>query len=64
MPDPAWFAENSWDVERREDGAVIVRVHSRRCPDQPLPDAVFAFRSGDPQFLFWESMLEGHRSAS
>ena len=47
----------SWDVERRNDGAVLVRVHSRPYQGQALPDAVFAFRSGDPQFAYWEEEL-------
>jgi hypothetical protein len=46
---------DSWDLERRSDGAVLVRVHSRdRGDGAPLPDAVFAFRAGDPQFTYWE----------
>jgi hypothetical protein len=48
---------NSWDVERRDDGAVLVRVHSRNRQGRPLPDAVFAFRQGDPQYDYWEQML-------
>ena len=50
----------SWDVERRHDGAVLVRVHSRVADGRALPDAVFAFRAGDPQFSFWEEQLR-HR---
>ena len=45
---------NSWDVERRRDGAVLVRVHSAEREGQRLPDAVFTFRRGDPQFEYWE----------
>jgi len=45
----------SWDVERRADGAVLVRVHSADRTGQRLPDAVFTFRRGDPQFERWES---------
>ncbi len=45
---------HSWDVERRPDGAVLVRVRSRSVNGRALPDAVFAFRAGDPQFSFWE----------
>ncbi|MBI3839554.1 MAG: hypothetical protein HY288_16665 [Planctomycetia bacterium] len=47
----------AWDVERRHDGAVLVRVHSRLTNGRALPDAVFAFRAGDPQFPFWEQQL-------
>jgi len=45
------------DIERRVDGAVVVRVHSRVTSGRALPDAVFAFRAGDPQFSFWEQQL-------
>jgi hypothetical protein len=48
---------HSWNVERRQDGAVLVRVHSRVVNGCALPDAVFAFRSGDPQFAFWDEQL-------
>jgi hypothetical protein len=47
----------SWDVERRQDGAVLVRVHSRVENGRALPDAVFAFRNGDPQFTYWDQQL-------
>ena len=47
----------SWDVDRRQDGAVLVSVHSSDGQGEPLPDAVFTFRDGDPQHSFWESIL-------
>lgn len=47
-----------WEVERRHDGAVLVRVQSRAVNGRALPDAVFAFRVGDPQFSFWEEQLK------
>ena len=53
----------AWDVERRHDGAVLVRVHSRVIDGRALPDAVFAFRAGDPQFVFWEQQLQ-HRQVA
>lgn len=63
MPDPSWLQANSWDVERRGDGVVVVRVHSLdRGDGQPLPDAVFAFRSGDPQYYYWEQVLNRRQS--
>jgi hypothetical protein len=46
-----------WQIERRDDGAVVVRVPSFEERGQPLPDAVFAFRAGDPQFQFWDARL-------
>jgi hypothetical protein len=42
-----------WRVERRGDGAIVVRVSSHR-EGRRLPDAVFAFRLGDPQYGYWE----------
>jgi hypothetical protein len=47
----------SLDVERRADGAVLVRVHSCHRDGREVPDAVFAFRRGDPQFEYWETKL-------
>jgi len=44
----------SWDIDRRPDGAVLVRVHSTGRNGESLPDAVFAFRLGDPQYNYWE----------
>jgi hypothetical protein len=46
-----------WNIERRADGAVLVRVPSHVVNGCALPDAVFAFRSGDPQYAFWDSQL-------
>lgn len=48
---------HSWDLERRADGAVLVRVPSRVVDGRALPDAVFAFRAGDPQYIFWDAQL-------
>ena len=41
-------------VERRSDGLFIVRVASRDRGSETLPDAMFSFRLGDPQYSFWE----------
>ena len=51
------MSTESWAVERRSDGAVLVRVPSDRTQGAPLPDAVFAFRAGDPQFTYWDEQL-------
>lgn len=48
---------DSWDVERRADGALLVRVHSVDKCGCRLPDAVFTFRRGDPQFEYWQHKL-------
>ena len=47
----------SCDIERRADGAVVVRVHSREVNGRALPDAVFSFRAGDPQYNYWDGIL-------
>jgi hypothetical protein len=47
----------SFQLERRADGAVLVRVASRLVDGRALPDAVFAFRAGDPQFAYWDDQL-------
>jgi len=52
------------DIERRSDGAVLVRVHSRRLAEGvTFPDAVFAFRAGDPQFHYWDQQLRNRELA-
>lgn len=51
-------------VERRADGAVIVRVPSRQQAPAPLPDAVFAFRDGDPQYAYWAQILADQQRAA
>jgi hypothetical protein len=45
---------HSWDVERRDDDALLVRVHSA---NRRLPDAVFTFRKGEPQYDHWVEQL-------
>jgi hypothetical protein len=48
-----WSNLNSWDAERRADGVLVVRVHSQDKQGRALPDAVFTFRLGDPQYECW-----------
>lgn len=48
----------SWILEGRADGVILVRIPSRPGPDR-LPDAVFTFRPGDPQYRRWEQRLAG-----
>jgi len=44
----------SWVLERRPDGVILVRVPSSTDGDpRRLPDAVFSFRDGDPQYALW-----------
>lgn len=47
------MALDNCDVQRRADGTVLVRVHSCDRNGRKLPDAVFTFRSGDPQYTYW-----------
>jgi len=49
--------QESLDIELRSDGAVLVRMHSQDRPEGRLPDAVFAFRVGDPQYAYWQAQL-------
>jgi hypothetical protein len=46
---------NTCDVERYGDGTVLVRVHSNDASGRTLPDAVFTFRFGDPQYGYWSA---------
>jgi len=55
---------NAWDVEVRNDGALLVRVHSSEKNGQRLPDAVFAFRPGDPQYDYWAARYRERGSSS
>ena len=45
------------DIQRRNDGAVLVRVRSTDRQGRQLPDAVFTFQRGDPQYDYWEQQL-------
>jgi len=47
------MAPDACDVERYGDGTVLVRVHSCDRSGRKLPDAVFTFRLGDPQYTYW-----------
>jgi len=49
---------NLWKIRRRGDGAVVVQVPSRDVDGERLPDAVFAFQSGDPQYHLWMQRLQ------
>jgi len=47
-------------IEKRGDGTIVVRVRSE---DGRLPDAVFSFRCGDPQYAYWNRRLEARHTA-
>lgn len=56
---------DSYSVERRtSDGAVIVRVASRDRGTETLPEAVFTFRLGDPQFQYWDDLLRERQTSA
>ncbi|NCA11750.1 hypothetical protein EBR56_08070 [bacterium] len=40
-------------IQRRPDGIIVVRVRSVGNEHNRLPDAVFSFRCGDPQYAYW-----------
>ena len=60
------MAPDACDVERCGDGTVLVRVHSSDRSGRKLPDAVFTFRLGDPQYTYWAARAEamGRRAGS
>ncbi len=51
------------NVEPCEDGALLVRVQSSDPKGQALPDAVFTFRPGDPQYAYLKEQLAGGNSS-
>jgi hypothetical protein len=59
--DSADIPEDRLSVEKRGDGAVVVRVHSEGPEGSRLPDAVFSFRNGDPQYAYWVGRLSTAR---
>jgi hypothetical protein len=40
-------------VQKRSDGSIVVRIQSAGDEQNRLPDAVFSFRCGDPQYDYW-----------
>jgi len=44
-------------IEQRGDGKIVVRVRSEGPEESRLPDAVFSFRNGDPQYAYWLARL-------
>jgi hypothetical protein len=51
------------EIKRRNDGVLLVRVPSTGRGGNLLPDAVFSFRSGDPQYSFWAELLAQQEAA-
>jgi hypothetical protein len=61
--DPARIPDDRLSIEQRSDGALVVRVRSAGPEGSRLPDAVFSFRCGDPQYAYWLDRLQ-QRSTS
>ena len=55
--DPTRSPDERVSIEKRDDGAVVVRVQSEGPEGSRLPDAVFSFRCGDPQYAYWLGRL-------
>jgi len=50
-------------IEHRPDGTVVVRVRSEASVAgiDRIPDAVFSFRCGDPQYSYWLGRFNARR---
>ena len=51
--EPSTIPDERLTIEQRADGAIVVRVRSAGDDRDRLPDAVFSFRCGDPQYAYW-----------
>jgi len=51
------ITDDQISIEKRGDGALVVRVRSEGPEESRLPDAVFSFRNGDPQYAYWLARL-------
>lgn len=56
--EPARIPEDQLSIEQRGDGILVVRVRSSGPEGTRLPDAVFSFRCGDPQYAYWLARLK------
>lgn len=45
-------------IQKRDDGTLLVRIQSAGEERYRLPDAVFSFRCGDPQYAYWLGRLQ------
>ena len=55
-PDP-----DQCEIECRAHKVLVVRVRSCDRQGRPLPDAVFTFRPGDPQYDDWHERMRRQR---
>ncbi len=51
--DISGIPEDRISVQKRSDGSIVVRIQSAGDERNRLPDAVFSFRCGDPQYDYW-----------
>ena len=51
--EPAAIPDERISIEKRSDQSLVVRVRSEGPEGRRLPDAVFSFRCGDPQYSYW-----------
>ena len=56
-PEGSRIPDHRLTVEKRTDGTIVVRVRSDGPDESRLPDAVFSFRNGDPQYAYWLARL-------
>jgi hypothetical protein len=56
--EPATIPDDRLSIEKRSDQSLVVRVRSEGPEGRRLPDAVFSFRCGDPQYSYWLSRFE------
>ena len=57
-PEASLIPDHRLSIEKRGDGAIVVRVRSEGPEESRLPDAVFSFRNGDPQYAYWLDRLK------
>jgi hypothetical protein len=56
-PEASKIPDHRLSIEKRSDGVIVVRVRSEGPEESRLPDAVFSFRNGDPQYAYWLSRI-------
>jgi hypothetical protein len=56
--DTSGIPDDRISVQKRSDGSIVVRIQSAGDEHNRLPDAVFSFRCGDPQYDYWLRRLK------
>ena len=56
-PEASPIPDHRLSIEKRGEGTIVVRVRSEGPEESRLPDAVFSFRNGDPQYAYWLGRL-------